>query len=172
MTLDGFCDHTSVDPDAAIHQHYAALLSNAGAILYGRVTYQLMEYWRSLILNPSGEKSMDDFAQVMDKIPKIVFSRTLQSVDWHSARLATRNFEDEVIALKSETGKDIFVGSPGLIMSLWDLELIDEFQLCIHPVIAGKGTPLFKNLNSKISLELFKTKVFKGGAVVLYYKLK
>jgi dihydrofolate reductase len=81
MTLDGFCDHTAIIPDEEIHQHYADLLRNAGSILYGRITYQLMEFWRDLVKNPSGEKAMDDFAIVMDKIPKIVFSNTLKSVD-------------------------------------------------------------------------------------------
>ncbi|HET8964199.1 MAG TPA: dihydrofolate reductase, partial [Chitinophagales bacterium] len=72
MTLDGFCDHTAIIPDKEIHQHYADLLSNADTVLYGRITYQLMEFWRTLAENPLGEKSMDDFAIVMDKTPKIV----------------------------------------------------------------------------------------------------
>ena len=73
MTLDGFCDHTAVIPDDEIHQHYADLISNADTVLYGRITYQLMEFWRTLLENPSAEKSMDDFAIVMDKIPKLFF---------------------------------------------------------------------------------------------------
>lgn len=81
MTLDGFCDHTAVAPDEEIHQHYAELLDNGGAILYGRITYQLMQYWQPLIKNPSGEKSMDDFAVAIDKVPKIVFSRTLKNTE-------------------------------------------------------------------------------------------
>lgn len=72
MTIDGFCDHTAVIPDEEIHQHYADLLRNADAILYGRTTYQLMQYWQNLVKNPSGDKSMDEFAWVMDKVPKIV----------------------------------------------------------------------------------------------------
>jgi hypothetical protein len=74
MTLDGYCDHTAIIPDEEMHQHYAELLSSAGAILYGRITYQLMEYWRDVLENPTGEKATDDFAVAMDKIPKIVFS--------------------------------------------------------------------------------------------------
>ena len=72
MTLDGFCDHTVIIPDEEIHQHYADLLDNADVVLYGRITYQLMEYWRTLKENPSGEKSMDDFAIAIDKIPKTI----------------------------------------------------------------------------------------------------
>ena len=73
MTLDGFCDHTAGIADDEIHQHYTELLSNADTILYGRITYQLMEYWRTLLENPSDEKSMNDFAIAIDKISKIVF---------------------------------------------------------------------------------------------------
>jgi hypothetical protein len=74
MTLYGFCDHTAIIPDEEIHQHYTEILSDADAILYGRITYQLMEYWQTLVKNPLGEKSMDDWAMAIDKIPKIVFS--------------------------------------------------------------------------------------------------
>ena len=170
MTLDGFCDHTAIIPDDEIHQHYADLLSNAGSVLYGRITYQLMEFWRTVLENPTGNKSMDDFAIVMDNTPKIVFSQTLKNVDWKSAKLADRDIEDEVLELKQQAGKDIYVGSPSLIVSLTKLNLIDEYQLCIHPVIAGGGLPLFKNINDRTVLKLIKTKTFSGGAVILYYE--
>ena len=100
MTLDGFCDHTAGIPDEEIHQHYTELLNEGDAILYGRITYQLMEYWQPLVKNPSGEKTMDDFAIAIDKIPKIVFSHTLKNVDWESAKLANRAIEEEVLELK------------------------------------------------------------------------
>lgn len=79
MTLDGFCDHTAGLPDEEIHQHYTELLSQGDAILYGRITYQLMEFWRTFLENPSEEKSMNDFAVAIDKIPKIVFSHYLKT---------------------------------------------------------------------------------------------
>jgi dihydrofolate reductase len=170
MTLDGFCDHTAVIPDDEIHQHYANLLRNAGIVLYGRITYQLMEYWRTLVTNPTGNKSMDEFAIVMDNTQKIVFSHTLKNVDWKSATLANRDIEEEVSDLKQQPGKDIFVGSPGLIAALTNLNLIDEYQLCVHPVIAGNGLPLFKNINGGTVFKLVKTKTFSGGAVILYYE--
>jgi dihydrofolate reductase len=170
MTLDGFCDHTAINPDEEIHQHYADLLSTAGAVLYGRITYQLMEYWRTVLKNPTGDKAMDEFAVVMDKTPKIVFSHTLQQVDWDSARLANRDIEEEVLELRQQPGKDIFVGSPGLIVALTKLNLIDEYQLCVHPVIAGSGLPLFKDIHDNVNLKLLKTKTFGSGAVILYYE--
>lgn len=170
MTLDGFCDHTAIIPDDEMHEHYADLLSYADTILYGRITYQLMEYWRTLAKRPSGEKSMDDFAIVMDKIPKIVFSRTLKSVEWETAKLSNQPIEKVVSELKQQLGKDILVGSPALIIQLMKLNLIDEFQLCVHPVIVGSGLTLFKNINERILLTLLKTKTFGSGAIVLYYE--
>ena len=170
MTLDGFCDHTAIIPDEEIHQHYADLLSNADTILYGRITYQLMEFWRTLVENPSGENSMDDFAVVIDKIPKIVFSHTLKNVEWESAKLANRDLEEEVLELKQQSGKDILVGSRSLIIQLMKLNSIDEYQLCVHPVVAGSGLPLFENINDRTILKLIKTKTFSGGAVTLYYE--
>ncbi len=170
MTLDGFCDHTAIDADDELHQYYADLLTNAGVILYGRVTYQLMEFWRTLAENPSGEKSMDDFAVVMDHTPKIVFSHTLKNVDWKSAKLANRGLEEEVSALKQQSGKDIFVGSRSLTIQLMKLNMVDEFQLCVHPVIAGGGLPLFENINDRIVFKRTKTKTFSNGAVTLYYE--
>lgn len=170
MMLDGYCDHTAVTPDEEVHRHYEALLNEGGVILYGRKTYELMEFWRTLLENPSEEASMNDFAMVIDKIPKIVFSHTLPHVDWASARLANRPLEEEVAALRAQPGKDIFIGSRSLIIQLLNLNLIDELQLCVHPVIAGGGLPLFENIAGKTMLQLTGTKIFKGGAVVLYYK--
>ena len=175
MTLDGFCDHTAGIPDDEIHQHYTDLLNNADTILYGRITYQLMEYWRTVLETPSDKKSMNDFAVAIDKIPKIVFSHTLKNVQWKSAKLANRGIEEEVLELKqSRNGgsKDILVGSRSLIIQLMKLNLIDEFQLCIHPVIAGTGLPLFENIKDRTVLKLIKTKTFNVGAITLYYEPK
>lgn len=170
MTLDGFCDHIAIDPDEEIHEHYANLLRSAGTILYGRITYQLMEFWRTVLENPTGDKSMDDFALVMNNTPKIVFSHTLKNVDWESAKLAAGSLEDEVLALRQQSGNDIFVGSRSLIVSLLKSKLLDEIQLCIHPVIAGNGLQLFENIGDKTFLKLVKTKTFGGGAVILYFE--
>lgn len=170
MTLDGFCDHTSGIADEEIHKHYADLLRSADTVLYGRITYQLMEYWRTVLENPTDDEAMNDFAVAIDGTPKLVFSRTLKSVDWKSAKLATQDLEKEVAQLKQKPGKDVFVCSPSLIVALTQLNLIDEYQLCIHPVIAGSGLTLFKNISEKITLKLIKTKTFGAGAVLLYYE--
>jgi len=170
MTLDGYCDHTAIIPDDEIHNHYADLLKSAGTILYGRITYQLMEYWRTVVENPTGNKSMDDFAAIMEKTSKLVFSKTLNKIDWKSAKLAKRGIEEEAKELIKQPGKDIYAGSRSIIFQLMKLGLIDEFQLCVHPVIAGMGLPLFENMNERTMLKLIKTKTFSGGAVILYYE--
>ncbi|MDF3078612.1 MAG: bifunctional deaminase-reductase domain protein [Sphingobacteriaceae bacterium] len=170
MTIDGNCDHRAGIPDEEIHQHYEELIRGAEAILYGRITYQLMEFWREIVRKPTGEKAMDDFAIAMDNIPKLVFSNTLTEVDWESARLASRGIEEELSELKQQSAKDILVGSRSLIIGLMELGLIDELQLCIHPVVDGPGLPLFQNLNKRTVFKLAGTKVFGGGAVVHYYQ--
>jgi dihydrofolate reductase len=170
MTLDGFSDHTAIIPDEEIHQHYADLLNNADTVLYGRITYQLMEYWKTVLKNPTGDKSTDEFAVAIDNISKIVFSHTLKNVEWESAKLAKRDLKEEVLELKQQLGKDIFVCSPSLIVALTKLNLIDQYQLCVHPVIAGSGLPLFKNIKEEITLKLLKTKTFRFGAINLYYE--
>jgi dihydrofolate reductase len=172
MTLDGFCEHTAMIADDEILQHYNDLLSNAGALIYGRITYQLMEsYWPTVVKNPAGNKPADEFAVIIDNISKIVFSRTLKDVEWKNARLAKGGIEEEVSELRQQVGKDILVGSRSLIVALTNLNLIDEYQLCVHPVILGNGLlPLLKNINDRINLKLLKTKIFGCGAVTLYYE--
>ena len=170
MTIDGVYDHTAGVPDEEIHQHYADLLDSADIILYGRTTYQLMQYWQTLIKNPSGEKTADDFALAIDKLQKIVFSHKLKNTDWDSAKLATKPIEEFVRELKQQSGKDILVGSRSLITQLMKLNLVDEYQLCVHPVIAGKGLSLFENANDRTIFKLKKTKNFIKGAITLYYE--
>ncbi|TAL68623.1 MAG: dihydrofolate reductase [Bacteroidetes bacterium] len=174
MTLDGFCDHTAGIADDELHQHYNELLSNANTLLFGRITYQLMEsYWPTVVKNPTGNKSEDDFAVLIDNISKIVFSRTLKNVDWKNVKLAKGGIKEEVLELKQSRNsgsKNILVGSPSLIVSLMQLDLIDEYQLCVQPIILGNGLRLFKNINDRINLKLLKTKVFGSGSITLYYE--
>jgi len=172
MTLDGFCDHTAMIADDEIHQHYNELLSSAGTLLYGRITYQLMEsYWPTVVKNPTGNKPADEFAVLIDNISKTVFSHTLKNVDWKNAKVAKKDIKEEVLELKQQAGKDILAGSPSLIVSLMNLNLIDEFQLCVQPIILGNGSiPLLKNINDRINLKLLKTKTFGSGSITLYYE--
>ena len=170
MTLDGVCDHTTGVADEGLHQHYTSLIDNAGVILYGRTTYQLMQFWQTLLQNPSGRSSMDNFAISINKIPKLVFSSTLKVTNWDTAKLSDKPLNDKILELKQQSGKDILVGSRSLIIQLLNDNLIDEFQICIHPVIEGKGLKLFDQITDRIMLKLIKTKTLKSGATVFYYK--
>jgi len=171
MSLDGFCDHTAMIADDEIHQHYTDLLRNAGTLLYGRITYQLMEsYWPTVVKNPTGNKAMDDFAVTIDDASKIVYSRTLKNVDWKNTELKKEIVREDILELKQQAGKNIFAGSPSLIVALTQLDLVDEYQLAIQPTILGAGLPLFKNIRNRVNLKLLKTKPFGCGAVLHYYE--
>ena len=180
MTLDGFCDHTAMIADEEIHQHYNELLRSADTLIYGRTTYQLMEsYWPSVVKNPTGNKPMDEFAVLIDNISKIVFSRTLKKVYWKNTTLKKEVIKEEILALRQSGSqrpannggsKNIIVGSPGLIVALTQLGIIDEYQLAVQPTILGNGLPLFKNIRDRINLTLLKTKTFGCGVVALYYE--
>ena len=170
MTLDGFCDHTAMIADDEIHEHYSELLKSADAVIYGRITFQLMEYWRSVVENPTGNKATDEFAVAIDNISKIVYSRTLENVDWKNTELKREVVKDEILELKQRSGRDIFVGSPGLIVALGKIGVVDEYQISIHPTVVGSGLSLFKNISHRIDLKLLRTKIFGCGAVTLYYE--
>jgi len=170
MTLDGVCDHTAGFADEELHQHYTELLNKGAVILYGRTTYQLMQFWQELLKKPSAERSMNDFANSIDKIQKLVFSNTLKNTGWNSAKLAGKSLVEEVLELKQQSGKDILVGSRSLIIQLLNSNLIDEFQICIYPIIEGKGLLLFDQIKNRIVLKLSKTKMLNSGVTVFYYE--
>lgn len=170
ITLDGFCDHDTMIADDEIHQHYTELLRDADTYICGRKTFELMEFWPTLVANPSGNKAMDEFAIAMDEIHKIVYSRTLENVEWKTAELKRELVKDDIVELKKQPGKPIFVGSPSMIVQLGNLGLIDGYQIAIHPTVAGSGLPLFKNVADSIDLRLLKTSQFDCGAVAFYYE--
>lgn len=170
MTLDGVCDHTVGVVDEKLHHHYSELLNHAGVILYGRTTYQLMQFWQTLLQNPSGKKSMDDFAISIDRIPKLVFSKTLKNTSWESAQISDKSLQETIIELKQQAGKDILIGSRSLIIELLNNNLVDELQICIHPIIEGKGLPLFDQIKEQIILKLLNTKILDSGVTIFYYQ--
>jgi dihydrofolate reductase len=172
MTVDGFFDHTTLIADEEIHQHYNDLLRNSGTLIYGRITYQLMETsWPAIVKSPTGNEPIDEFAVLIDAIPKVVFSRTLKKLEWATAKFAKLDLREEVLKLRQETGRDILVGSRSLIVTLMNLNLIDEFQLCVQPIIATKGLLLLENIQDRIGLKLLKTKTLaSSGSIVLYYE--
>ena len=171
ITVDGFCDHTAGIADDDLHQFFTDLIKNSGVLLYGRTTYQLMEdYWPTIAKNPTGNKANDEFAIAIDNVPKILFSNTIKYVTWKNSSVAKGSLKDEVLELKKQPGKDILAGSPSLIDQLTKLNLVDESILCVHPVIIGKGLPLFKSITERNVLKLRKTKTFRSGVMAHYYE--
>lgn len=171
MTLDGYCDHTAMMADDEIHEHYNEVLRHGDILIYGRITYQLMEsFWPTIVKNPTGNKPIDDFAVLIDNIPKIVYSRTLTVVDWKNTTLKNELVKEEILALKQQAGKNILVGSPSLIVAFTQLDLIDEYQLAVNPTILGSGLPLFKNIRDRVDLKLLSTKIFGSGVIDLFYE--
>ena len=126
--------------------------------------------WPPIVKQPTGIKSVDEFALLIDHISKIVFSNTLKDVEWKNTRLAKENIKEEVLKLKQQPGKNILVGSPGIVVTLMKLGLIDEYQLSVQPIVLGNGLPLFKNILDRVNLKLLKTKTLNSGVVTLYYE--
>lgn len=172
VTLDGCVDHTTVQAGEELHRHHAANLERADALLFGRVTYQMMEEaWRR---SPDGRwpEWMDDwmipFAEAIDQASKYVVSSTLETVDWN-AQLVTGDLEAFVRELKEQPGEGIALGGVTLPLALADLGLIDEYELVVHPVVTGHGPTLFAGLAEQLELELVGQHDLGTGAIALRY---
>jgi dihydrofolate reductase len=173
ITLDGRCGHEDMIADDELHAYYTDLLRTVDVILFGRKTYQLMEpYWPVVAKNQSETKAVNEFAQTIDSLNKIVFSKTLSRVDWKNTKLSRTNIEDEIPKLKQQPGKDIFIDGLTIASHLTQLGLIDEYRFAIHPVVAGKGPRLFEAavLKERLQLQLVESKTFRSGVVALYFK--
>ena len=176
ITLDGCCDHTKFNPDEDLLEHYTRLLrDDAGVLVYGRKTYQLMvPYWPEIAKSPSEPKADIEFAQAFDSLNKIVFSRSLANAEDKNTRIVRTNLRDEILKLKQEPGKSILVGGVEVPSQLVELGLIDEYRIVVAPVIAGKGRRLFEgvNLPENSKLKLVESKIFESGSVALRYLKK
>jgi|SRR5690348_36277 len=156
--------------DEEIHQFVNDQQQEIDTYLYGRRLYELMaEYWPTADANPSAPGYEAEFARIWRNMPKIVFSKTLEQVEWNS-RLASDDIAAEVARLKAQPGKDISVGGATLAASFMRLGLIDEYQLFVHPVVLGSGTPFFPALDHAITLRLVETHTFGSGVVYLRYQ--
>ena len=173
VTLDGCCDHLAGIADESLHRHAAATIARADALLFGRVTYEMMESaWR--LPQPAGAKPewMEPFARTIDAAKKYVVSSTLQRVDWNAERVHG-DLEQAVRKLKQESGKGgLFVGGVTLPLALAELGLIDEYDLVVHPRLAGHGPYLFAGLSKYVDLELVGRVELGSGAVSLQYQPK
>ncbi len=173
VTLDGCCDHQVGVPDEEQHRFWAAELERADALLFGRVTYEMMEAaWRRPAPGTWPEWMADwmvPFAQAIDGAKKYVVSATLDQVDWN-AELVQGDLGKAVQQLKQEPGSGLYVGGVTLPLALADLGLIDEYQFVVQPILAGHGPTLFAGLSERLELKLVGRQEFRAGAVALRYQ--
>ena len=169
VTLDGCCDHRGIIPDEDLHRHAAENIAQADALLFGRVTYDMMEAaWRSPRTGALPAWT-EPFARTIDAAKKYVVSRTLTRVDWN-AELVRGDLAQAVQQLKRESGKGIFTGGVTLPLALAELGLIDEYEFVVHPRLAGHGPTLFAGLSKHVDLKLVSRLEFGSGAVALRYQ--
>src|SRR5688572_515300 len=175
VTLDGCCDHRAGSTDEELHRYWAENLAEADALLFGRVTYEMMEAaWRppAMGVKPDWMADwMEPFARTIDAAKKYVVSSTLERVDWN-AQLVRGDLGQSVQQLKRESGgagKGLFVGGVKLPQALAELGLIDEYEFVVHPRVAGHGPTLFAGLSKPIDLKLVSRLEFGSGAVAVRY---
>jgi dihydrofolate reductase len=174
VTLDGCCDHREMFPDEDLHRIAAEKIAQADALLLGRVTYEMMEAaWRPPAPTGARPDWMEPFARTIDAAKKYVVSSTLNKdrVDWN-AELVRGDLEKAVQQLKRESGKGLLVGGVKLPLALAELGLIDEYEIVVHPRLAGHGPTLFAGLSKRVDLRLVSRLEFGSGAVAMRYELR
>ena len=170
VTLDGCCDHRAMIADEDLHRHAVENLDRADALLFGRVTYEMMESaWRSPARTGARPDWMEPFARTIDAAKKYVVSSTLKRVDWN-AELVRGDLEKAVRQLKGEPGKGLLLGGVKLAQALTELGLIDEYEFVVHPRLAGHGPTLFAGLSKCVDLKLVSRVEFASGAVAMRYE--
>src|SRR5262245_48156306 len=170
VTLDGCCDHRAIPTDAELHRYWAENLAGADALLFGRVTYEMMEAgWRRPAPTGARPAWMEPFARTIDAAKKYVVSSTLDRVDWN-AELVRGDLGKAVEQLKRQSGKGLFTGGVKLPMALAELGLIDEYEFVVQPRLAGHGPTLFEGLSKRIDLKLVNRLEFASGAVAMRYE--
>jgi len=170
VTLDGCCDHRVGIADEDIHRHAIENIDRADALLFGRVTYQMMEAaWRQRV--PAGTRPdwMEPFARTIDAKKKYVVSSTLDRVDWN-AELVRGDLGKAVQQLKQQSGKGLFTGGVQLPQALAELGLIDEYEFVVHPRVVGHGPTVFAGLSKLVDLKLVSRQEFGSGAVAMRYE--
>jgi dihydrofolate reductase len=170
VTLDGCCDHRAGIPDEDLHRNAVRNLEQADALLFGRVTYEMMEAaWRRPAPPGARPDWTEPFARTIDAAKKYVVSSTLKRVDWN-AELVRGDLEKAVRQLKQESGKGLLTGGVKLPLALAELGLIDEYEFVVHPRLAGHGPTLFTGLSKHVDLTLVSRLEFGSGAVAMRYE--
>ncbi len=177
VSLDGFMAGPNgelnwISYDAELERYAAGIVAEVGSPVYGRVTYQMMEgYWPTVLENPDAPVHARQHAEWVDNVEKIVFSRTLKAAGWKNTRLFNENIPEVVQKLKQEPGGNLVIfGSPRLAHSFMELDLIDEYQLTLNPVLLGAGIPLFSDIQQQTNLKLLKSTTLNSGVLGLHYE--
>jgi len=179
VTLDGFIagpngemDWVGESFDEAMGIYEDDLVSSADTLLLGRTTYQSFAgSWPHVPDNPHASEGEKIYARKLNAMRKVVFSRTLESVEWNNSTLRKEVVPEEIEAMKREPGRDMLIyGSASLVQTLTNLGLIDEYQILVLPVILGGGKPLFQNIKDRVRLKLVNNKTHPSGVMVLYYQ--
>jgi dihydrofolate reductase len=170
VTLDGCCDHRAIPADEELHRHATESLGRADALLFGRVTYEMMEAaWRPTPAPGERPDWMEPFAETINAARKYVVSSTLEQVDWN-AELVRGDLATAVQELKQQPGGELFVGGVTLPQALTELGLIDDYEFVVHPRLAGHGRTLFAGLSRQVDLDLVNRIEFSSGAVAMQYQ--
>lgn len=179
-SLDGFVEGPNgamdigwVSYDNDLAAHAKNILSTADTVMWGRGTYEMMySYWPTVPSNPSSAQHELDHAEWIEKTTKIVFSTTLEKVEWNNSRLVKDQVKEEILSLKQQPGGDmVILGSPRFAHHLMELDLIDEYKITVSPVLIGSGLRLFQGLKEKTNLKLIESKTFDSGALGLDYQV-
>lgn len=174
ISLDGYFEGPDREldwqlVDAELHGHFNAWLKTQGAFLDGRITYELMAgFWPTADQDPDASATVAEFAGIWRDMPKIVYSRTLQKAEWNTA-VVREVVAEEVLRLKEQPGGDLVVGGADLGAAFRRLGLIDEYRFYVHPIVLGRGRPLFQPGEEKLALRLAETRTFGNGVVMLRY---
>ncbi|WP_327317565.1 dihydrofolate reductase family protein [Streptomyces sp. NBC_01235] len=177
VSLDGYIEGPDRDiswhrVDEELHQHFNDIVRGLGGLLHGRVTYDLMAgFWPTADIDPDAEVTapMVEFAGIWRNIPKYVYSKTLRHADWNTT-IVREVVPDEVNALKREPGGDLGLSGAALASAFLRHDLVDEIRLYVHPVLIGRGTPLFPHTDTTTPLDLVDSHTFGNGVALLHYR--
>ena len=172
ITLDGCVDHTKQVADDETHEYFTDLLREVDLLVFGRITYQLMvPFWPEVARSQSMSSASNEFARTFDSLNKILFSRSLDSVEDKNTRIVRTNLHDEILKLKQEQGKSILLGGVSLPSQLIELGLVDEYRFVVGPIVVGEGRRLLEgvSLPERLQVKLVESKIFKSGCVALRY---